>query len=81
MTTPNDNAALPANDKETENSIIAERRAKLAAIRARGVAFPNDFRPQHKASELHAAYDEFDNEKLEANPPWCCPFQSWYASL
>ena len=68
MTTPNDNAALPANDKETENSIIAERRAKLAAIRARGVAFPNDFRPQHKASELHAAYDEFDNEKLEANP-------------
>ena len=68
MTTPNDNAALPENDKETENSIIAERRGKLAAMRTRGVAFPNDFRPQHKASELHAAYDEFDNEKLEANP-------------
>ena len=34
-------------EERDENSIIAERRAKLAAIRTQGVAFPNDFRPQH----------------------------------
>ncbi|HEX2605125.1 MAG TPA: OB-fold nucleic acid binding domain-containing protein, partial [Oxalicibacterium sp.] len=64
MTTPNDNAA-PQLD---ENKIIAERRAKLAALRAQGVAFPNDFRPQHKAADLHAQYDGKSREELEANP-------------
>ena len=43
-----DQAAAPAD----ENKIIAERRAKLAAIRDKGIAFPNDFRPQHKAADL-----------------------------
>jgi lysyl-tRNA synthetase class 2 len=57
--------AIPAQD---ENSIIAERRAKLAAIREQGVAFPNDFRPQHKAAELHAQYGELDNLSLDAQP-------------
>ena len=60
----NDTAA-PAQD---ENSIIAERRAKLAALREAGVAYPNDFRPTHKAYDLHAQYDALDNEALEANP-------------
>jgi lysyl-tRNA synthetase class 2 len=64
MTTPNE-TAVPAQD---ENSIIAERRAKLAAIREQGVAFPNDFRPQHKAADLHAQYGELDNLSLEAQP-------------
>ena len=27
-----------------DNALIAERRAKLAALRAQGTAFPNDFR-------------------------------------
>ncbi|NUU01846.1 lysine--tRNA ligase [Herbaspirillum robiniae] len=67
MTTQNNNAAQPAPAAD-ENSIIAERRAKLAAIREQGVAFPNDFRPADKASDLHAKYDELDNEALEANP-------------
>ncbi|MBC3930619.1 MULTISPECIES: lysine--tRNA ligase [Undibacterium] len=49
-----------------ENSIIAERRAKLDAIRAKGVAFPNDFRPQHKAADLQAQYGEVGREELEA---------------
>jgi lysyl-tRNA synthetase class 2 len=64
MSTQNENA-IPAQD---ENSIIAERRAKLAAIREQGIAFPNDFRPQHKAAELHAQYGELDNLSLEAQP-------------
>ena len=42
-------APLPALD---ENKIMAERRAKLGAIREKGVAFPNDFVPQHKAADL-----------------------------
>ncbi|MEA5097951.1 MAG: lysine--tRNA ligase, partial [Burkholderiaceae bacterium] len=61
MTTQN-KPAVPAAD---ENSIIAERRAKLAAIRAKGVAFPNDFRPQHKAANLHAEYGTLSRETLE----------------
>ena len=51
-----------------ENSIIAERRAKLAVLRTQGVAFPNDFRPQHKAAALHEQYGNLDNEALEAQP-------------
>ena len=49
-----------------ENSIIAERRSKLAAIREQGVAFPNDFRPQHKAADLHAQHNDTEREALEA---------------
>ncbi|KRB78742.1 lysine--tRNA ligase [Noviherbaspirillum sp. Root189] len=64
MTNQTENAA-PAQD---ENSIIAERRAKLTALREQGVAFPNDFRPEHKAADLHARYGELTNEQLEATP-------------
>jgi len=67
MTTQNDNAAQQQPPVD-ENAIIAERRAKLGAIREQGVAFPNDFRPEHNAAALHAQYDELDNETLEANP-------------
>src|SRR4051812_1527130 len=49
-----------------ENKIIAERRAKLAALRAEGVAFPNDFRPEHKAAELHEQFGGKTREELEA---------------
>lgn len=65
MNTQNDAAVLPA-DETSENSIIAERRAKLAALRREGIAFPNDFRPQNKAAALHSQYDELSNETLEA---------------
>ncbi|MCB5206908.1 lysine--tRNA ligase [Methylovorus mays] len=44
---------------------MAERREKLKAIRAQGVAFPNDFKPEHAAADLHAQYGEQDNETLE----------------
>ncbi len=50
---------------QDENSIIAERRAKLDAIRAAGVAFPNDFRPTHKAAALQAQYADKTREELE----------------
>jgi lysyl-tRNA synthetase, class II len=61
----NDDYAGIEKEKD-ESSIIQERRAKLAAIRKEGVAFPNDFRPQHKAAELAAQYGELEREPLEA---------------
>ena len=53
-------------EERDENTIIAERRAKLTAIREKGVAFPNDFNPQHKAADLHEQYGEAEREALEA---------------
>jgi lysyl-tRNA synthetase class 2 len=47
-----------------ENQIIAERRAKLAALRAAGPAFPNDFERTHQAGELQAGYGALDREAL-----------------
>jgi lysyl-tRNA synthetase class 2 len=41
-----------------ENHLIAERRAKLAALRTQGVAFPNDFVPADRAQALHTQYGE-----------------------
>jgi lysyl-tRNA synthetase class 2 len=56
------------DDKPDENKLIAERRAKLAALRATGIAFPNDFRRDAHAAELLQAYAERDAGWLEANP-------------
>jgi len=53
---------------EDENKLIAERRAKLARLRASGGAFPNDFRRDALAGELQAAYAERTGEWLAANP-------------
>jgi len=50
-----------------ENKLIAQRRAKLDALREEGIAFPNDFRRDVVAGELHAEYGEKENEELEAN--------------
>ncbi len=49
-----------------ENQIIAERRAKLAAIRAKGIAFPNDFKREHLSGALHEQYNALEKEELEA---------------
>jgi len=48
-----------------DNDLIAERRAKLKAIRQRGVAFPNDFKPRHHAADLHHRHGQVPNEELE----------------
>ena len=48
-----------------ENEQIAQRRAKLAEIREHGIAFPNDFRRDVIAAELHARYDDADGEELQ----------------
>jgi len=50
---------------QDENKLIAQRREKLAQIRDRGIAFPNDFRRNVVAGELHAEYGEKSPEALE----------------
>ncbi|EKF73952.1 lysyl-tRNA synthetase [Alcanivorax hongdengensis A-11-3] len=51
--------------QESENRLIAERRAKLAELREAGNPFPNDFRRDSLAAELQAQYGELSKEELE----------------
>ena len=51
-----------------DNQLIAERREKLKAIRAAGIAFPNDFKPDAKAADLFARFNGLTPEALEATP-------------
>jgi len=55
----------PSIGTTDENQIIADRRAKLAKMRAAGPAFPNDFVRTHYAADLHARYGSIDRETLE----------------
>ena len=50
---------------QDENQIVAERRAKLAALRRAGQAYPNDFRRDALAADLHARHDAEGNDSLE----------------
>ena len=50
---------------QDENHVIAERREKLKAIREKGVAFPNDFKPEHFAAPLHVQFGDQENETLD----------------
>ncbi len=52
--------------QQDENQIIAERRAKLAELRKRGAAFPNDFMREHLAADLHRTWDAKSNEEIES---------------
>ena len=58
--------AAPTITAQDENQLIAERREKLKAIRARGIAFPNDFKPADHAAPLLAAHGEKETEALAA---------------
>jgi lysyl-tRNA synthetase class 2 len=53
---------------DDDNQIIAERRAKLKALREQGNPFPNDFNRTDLAADLHAAHEGNSNEQLEAAP-------------
>ena len=67
MTEPTTSPALAIDD----NQLMAERREKLKALRAaqaggKEVAFPNDFKPAHRAAALVAAHGGTEAEPLEA---------------
>jgi len=53
-----------ADNEEQEQ--VAQRRAKLQGMRDEGIAFPNDFRRDVVAGEVHAKYNDMPNEVLES---------------
>jgi len=55
----------PAATAVDENHVMAERRAKLAKLRAQGQAFPNDFVPADRAAPVLAAHADTTREALE----------------
>ncbi|PSF10651.1 lysine--tRNA ligase [Marinobacter fuscus] len=61
MTEQTQNATQPE-----DNKLIAERRAKLAALREQGNPFPNDFRRDATAAELQKQYGDKSKEELES---------------
>jgi len=50
------------------NHLVAERRAKLERMRGHGGAFPNDFRRDSTAEQLHLAYGGHPPEWFDAHP-------------
>jgi lysyl-tRNA synthetase class 2 len=59
--------AEPSNEdpQQDENRYIAQRREKLAQLRAAGKAYPNHFRREDFAAALAAEYGELSREQLE----------------
>lgn len=49
---------------QEENRLIAERREKMHAMKADGIAYPNDFQPNTNAATLHARFADDDTEQL-----------------
>lgn len=63
MLTDTENAK--AND---ENEQIAQRKSKLNALRQHSNPFPNDFKPDHVAKNLHQHFGDKTHEELEQQP-------------
>jgi lysyl-tRNA synthetase class 2 len=55
---------MSSDDRHDENKLIAERRGKLKALREQGNAYPNDFRRNAVAEELHQTFDRHEDEAL-----------------
>ena len=73
--------------QEEENSLILQRKEKLAAERAKGNIFPNDFRRDSYCNDLQQQYADKTKEELESaaikvkvggrimlnrGASWCC---------
>jgi lysyl-tRNA synthetase class 2 len=56
-------------DEKDDNKLIEERREKLKALRAKGNAYPNDFRPKDLARDLTARFADKSKEELEKQEP------------
>ncbi|HXX85308.1 MAG TPA: lysine--tRNA ligase [Casimicrobiaceae bacterium] len=65
MSKNDDKASPDIPEPQDESQVIAERRAKLKALRERGQAYPNDFRRDAVAADLHGAHDAKSATELE----------------
>jgi lysyl-tRNA synthetase class 2 len=52
-----------------DNKLVEERREKLRALRAKGSAYPNDFRRKDLSDALHSMWGEKSKEELEKSKP------------
>ena len=64
------NTPAPTAPPADENQLISERREKLKALReaqrqGKGIAFPNDFKPGHRAADLQAHHGAKTPEQLD----------------
>ncbi|MGB5443931.1 MAG: lysine--tRNA ligase [Psychromonas sp.] len=55
----------PEAPQQELNEIMAQRLAKLEAMRAKGQAFPNDFRRDSISDDLHNLYNDKTKEELD----------------
>ena len=51
-------------EAQDENTIISERRSKLQDIRERGIAFPNQLKPENFSQKLHELYEDKSKDEL-----------------
>ncbi len=58
--------------EDSDNEQVSERRQKLAELRERGNAYPNDFARTSFAIQLHDAHDHDDTEELAARAIHVC---------
>src|SRR6478752_2484052 len=54
---------------QEENKLVEERREKLKALRAKGQAYPNDFRRKDFSRDLVSRFGEKSKEQLEKEKP------------
>ena len=52
-------------DVQEFNNEMTQRRSKLAELRNKGNPFPNDFRREQIASDIHSAFGDKTKEELE----------------
>ncbi|MEX2524264.1 MAG: lysine--tRNA ligase [Gammaproteobacteria bacterium] len=52
-------------DHDDDNELIKQRRDDLEALRAKGNAYPNDFKRDSLAAPLHDKYGHLENDELE----------------
>ncbi|MBA5249651.1 MAG: lysine--tRNA ligase, partial [Gammaproteobacteria bacterium] len=50
---------------QEDNKLVAERKSKLALLRAAGIAFANDFKPEHLAVDILAEFGQHSKEVLD----------------
>lgn len=60
-----DQNPIPQEEQLDENQIIAIRREKLNQLRQQGIAYPNDFKRDSFAADLHEQYDNTSKEELD----------------
>lgn len=54
-----------SNDTNTESQLLAQRRAKLEALQSAGNAFPNDYRRDALAADLHTKFADTTADELK----------------